>query len=124
MRRRLEEVQRYESQTEEDRHHPHHMVEADDEGLALQAVIGHLARDLGRGAHAQFQGRGVQLGRPQAQGEGGYWPRWTTQERSLDLQGSVDQAKAQLRAFGGLDCVAPVSGALMYVSRATAWCSR
>jgi methionyl-tRNA formyltransferase len=59
--------------------------------------------------------------RAQAQGEGGYWPRWTTQERSLDLQGSVDQVKAQLRAFGSLECVAPVSGALMYVSRATAW---
>lgn len=59
--------------------------------------------------------------RARAQGEGSYWKRWTPEERALDLKGSVEAVKRQLRAFGGLECTCLLSGAVVYISRATAW---
>lgn len=58
---------------------------------------------------------------PQDEAQATYFKRATPQERMLDLKGSVRDLKRQLRAFGSLECTAPLPGALVFVRRAVAW---
>jgi methionyl-tRNA formyltransferase len=58
---------------------------------------------------------------PQDETKASYWKRLSPQERFLDLKGSVEDAKRQLRAFGLLECAAQVGPATLFVRRGTAW---
>jgi len=58
---------------------------------------------------------------PQDESKATYWKRGTTQDRLLDMKGSVDQARRQINAFGMLECTAVVAGSIVFIRRAVAW---
>jgi methionyl-tRNA formyltransferase len=50
-----------------------------------------------------------------------YWDFWTEEERALNLNGTVEQAQKQLRAFGLLGCTLKMGHGAVTVRRAVAW---
>jgi methionyl-tRNA formyltransferase len=57
-----------------------------------------------------------------AQGEGSYHSLWTQEERQLDFTHSVAQILRRVRAFGPIETLVRVNGALVFVRRAVGWC--
>jgi methionyl-tRNA formyltransferase len=56
------------------------------------------------------------------QGEGSYHSLWTQQERLLDFTQTVEQILRRVRAFGPIESLAQLNGALLFVRRAVGWC--
>jgi methionyl-tRNA formyltransferase len=55
------------------------------------------------------------------QGPADYWPRWSEEDRVLDLSGTVADARRQLRAFGLLECRVRFGPSTLAVRRGVAW---
>jgi methionyl-tRNA formyltransferase len=56
-----------------------------------------------------------------AQSGGSYHSLWTQEERQLDFTQSVEQILRRVRAFGPIETLVVVSGALLFVRRAVGW---
>jgi methionyl-tRNA formyltransferase len=59
--------------------------------------------------------------RRRVQGTGSYWPRLTDAERTVDFTWPVADVMRVVRAYGNLECIAPLHGTKVYVRRAVAW---
>jgi len=57
-----------------------------------------------------------------AQSSGSYHSLWTQEERQLDFTQTVAQILRRVRAFGPIETLVPVNGALLFVRRAVGWC--
>ena len=55
------------------------------------------------------------------QGEGTYYPHWSDQDRLLDFSKTVSELLRRVRAFGPLECLAKINGAVLFVRRAVGW---
>src|SRR6202012_3795200 len=56
-----------------------------------------------------------------SQGEGSYYPRFDDTTRTLDFNRPVTETMRIIRAFGLVECIAPMRDSQVYVRRASAW---
>jgi methionyl-tRNA formyltransferase len=79
--------------------------------LAARRLAGEIATHFESDWHAA---------RPQSGGS--YHSLWTQEERQLDLSQTVAQILRRVRAFGPIETLLPLNGALVFVRRAVGWC--
>jgi methionyl-tRNA formyltransferase len=79
--------------------------------LAARRLAGEVATHFESDWHSALAQRG-----------GSYHSLWTQEERQLDFTQSVAQILRRVRAFGPIESLAVVNGALLFVRRAVGWC--
>lgn len=83
--------------------------------LKLQLAARRLASNVATHFEADWNAAIPQSG-------GSYHSLWTQEERQLDFTQSVAQILRRVRAFGPIETLVQVNGALLYVRRAVGWC--
>ena len=83
--------------------------------LKLQMAARPLAADIA--AHlAEYWHAATPQGEP-----GRYYPKWTDAERRLDFSQPVAKILRRIRAFGPIECIAPLEKMQLFVRRAVGW---
>lgn len=55
------------------------------------------------------------------QGAGSYWPLWSENDRIIDFTRTVKIIMRQIRAFGGMECMATINDTTIFIHRAKGW---
>ena len=83
--------------------------------LKVQLAARRLAGDVATHFESDWNGARPQSG-------GSYHSLWTQEERQLDWRQTVAQILRRVRAFGPIETLVEVGGALIFVRRAVGWC--
>lgn len=87
----------------------------DSVDLRVQLAARRLAGDVATHFESDWKNALPQSG-------GSYHSLWTQEERQLDFTQTVEQILRRVRAFGPIETLALVNGALLFVRRAVGWC--